>query len=281
MLFDTNNIQQVSSVLLDNVTVQTPGVNAINVGVLDDSWVDLRLINSALIGSGGPNNSGMFVSVDGNANTLARLLVDNNTIAGFQGHGLSLQTAGDSRTLATITGNVIGATTFGGAPVQGNGTGTDPNNLPYFDGINIGVAGNSTVNARIVNNLLEDNFERSLTVQTFNSGVANILLEGNVMGSDFGEDQPPAQTSNLDDMDIVNGPAGTICLAMSNNSFQWPAFVVNNGGAAAFILELDGLTNGIGVPIVIGPVTNAPYGTFCEPAINAEEAFFIANGFDP
>ncbi len=271
MLFDTNNIQQVSRVVFDSVLLQTPGANAVAMSVDTDSWVDFQLTNSSLVGAGGPNNSGMFITIDGNSNTLTRLTIQNNSITNFQGNGINLQTAGDTRTVADISANLISQ----------NGPGTDINNLPYFDGVSIAVAGTSSLNARLENNLFDDNFESSLTVQTLNNAVANILLVGNNMGSDFGEDQPPAQTSNLQDMAIVNGPAGTICLAMSNNTFQWPAFVVNNAGAASYTLELDGLTNGLGVPVIIGAVTPASYGTVCEPAIAAEEAFFISSGFDP
>ncbi len=281
MLFDTNNTQQVSRVMFDNVLIQTPGANAMNMSVLDDSWVDFRVTNSTMIGAGGANASGMVINVDGNNNTFARLFLQNNTIAGFQGNGVNMLTAGDSHTLATFDGNVIGATTFNGAAINGNGSGTDITNLPYFDGINIAVTENSIFNGRFVNNRMNDNFERSLDIQTSNNGVANILLVGNAFGSDFGEDAPPAQTSNLDDMDITNGVGGTICLAMSNNTFQWPAFVFNPGNPTAFTLELDGLTNGIGVPTIVDPVTLAPFGTFCEPAIAAEEALFISKGFDP
>jgi hypothetical protein len=249
--------------------------------VAADSWVDFRLTNSAMIGAGGVNASGMVMSTDGNDNTLTRMVLRNNIIAGFQGNGINMLTAGETRTLLELDGNTIGATVFNGNPIGGNGPGTDPANLPYFDGVNLVVSGDSVLNARITNNTLNDNFERSIDILTTDSGISNLLLVGNTMGSDFGEDAAPAQTSNLVDMVVANDPGGTTCLAMSNNKFQWPAFVTNAAGAAGYILELDGLTNGLGVPIVIGPVTTAPFGTFCEPAIAAEEAFFIASGFDP
>jgi hypothetical protein len=43
---------------------------------------------------------------------------------------------------------------------------------------------------------------------------------------------------------------------------------------------LDGITNGIGFPTLIGgPITNAAFGTIVEPAIQAEETAFGGLGF--
>jgi hypothetical protein len=58
------------------------------------------------------------------------------------------------------------------------------------------------------------------------------------------------------------------------------ADIDNISGASAYNLELDGLTNGVGFPTLIGgPVTNAAFGSVVEPAIQAEEAAFIGLGF--
>jgi hypothetical protein len=67
---------------------------------------------------------------------------------------------------------------------------------------------------------------------------------------------------------------------MSSNAFGLPADIINNSGAASYILEVDGLTNGVGNPtVIVGAVTPTAFGTVVDPAITAEEAAFAGLGF--
>ena len=71
---------------------------------------------------------------------------------------------------------------------------------------------------------------------------------------------------------------------MSTNFFTLPVIFTNTAGAAQFVVELDGLTNGLGVPVFTpnpAAFTINPFGSTCAPAINAEDTAFQANGFTP
>ena len=67
---------------------------------------------------------------------------------------------------------------------------------------------------------------------------------------------------------------------MSNNFFVLPVRLENLGAPADFILELDGSTNGIGVPgILAGGFDLRAFGSTCEPAIVVQEGVFTGLGF--
>ncbi len=284
-LFDTDANLALNSVTFDNVDITNVGSDGVQLSILDDSLVDFTFINGSIRDDYNPlalSDTGFEVDVSGGAGTLARILFQNNVVSnitagtpGFANDGVQITTSGDSHTLATFDGNTI----------INHGPGADITNLPYFDGIDIQVQGSSTFNLNLTDNTLTGNFERSFELNNSGIGsVANIFMRGNTMDSDVGEDAPPVQTSALIDMSVTNGPVATTCLAMSNNFFQFAAQVINLGPPASFILELDGLTNGLGQPVIVGgpaTVTIVPFGTVCQPAIAAEEAFFQANGFPP
>jgi hypothetical protein len=286
-IVDTNANLALSHLYFDNVDITSVGADGFHLSVLDDSLVDFRFTNGSIrddypgftLPAAEPNWFGLEIDVDGGAGTLARMFIQNNVISnitagvsGFTNGGVQITTDGSSHTLATIDGN----------SVLNHGVGVDPANLPYFDGIDIQVLGSSEFNLNLTNNILTGNFERSFDLNNAGVGsVANIFMQGNTMNSDVGEDAPLPITSGLIDMTVTNGAAANTCLAMSNNFFQFAAQVVNNAAPASYLLELDGLTNGLGQPTIIGAVTIVPFGSACQPAIAAEEAFFILNGFPP
>ena len=82
------------------------------------------------------------------------------------------------------------------------------------------------------------------------------------------------------DMNVLNSSLGSVCLAMSNNFFVLPVRLENLGAGVDFVLELDGSTNGIGVPgIQVGAFDLRAFGSTCAPAIAAQEAVFAGLGF--
>jgi hypothetical protein len=293
-IVDSTATGLVNRLLFDNVDVIDVGGTGINSGadgvrltVRDDTWADISFTNGIIQDDFGtftplpapePGFHGFETVVSGNANTLARIFFQNNLVSnitagtlGFVNNGVQITTSGDSRTLATIDGNQI----------FNNGPGTDPNNLPYFDGISITKSDASVLNLVVTNNVVTGNQELSFDLTNGGTGIANIFMAGNSFNSDEGEDTLPPITSNNLDMFVSNAAGAMTCLAMSNNFFASGSIVLNAGLAADFTLELDGLTNGIGQPGVIGVVTVAPFGTVCQPAIAAEEAFFLGVGFPP
>lgn len=293
---DTDANGDVSQIYFDNVEISgvggagaDSGSDGVRLVVFDGSTVDFSFTNGTILddyqGFTLPTIERDFVGFDvdvaGGASTLARIFFQNNEIgnitagiAGFTNDGIQLTTSGASHTLVTIDGNFI----------HDNGPGVDPLNLPYFDGVDVTVSDTSKLNLILTNNTIINNWERSfeLTNSGLAGAMANIVMSGNAMHSDIGEDGPAPITAGAVDMVVLNGAGGSsTCLSMSSNFFFLTAFAINVGAPGTFTLELDGLTNGVGVPIQIGPITPAAFGSTCSPAIAAEEAFFEANGFAP
>jgi hypothetical protein len=201
----------------------------------------------------------------------------NNTIDDFDAFGLVVQTGGAGRTLANVSGNTV---TNNGPLNIANGIG----DLPHEDGIRFLTTGNGVAHARFVNNVMTGNAQQGLNLTAAGTSTLTFSMSGNVIAAN---DQggpfppgPPAPDAFIRDMLSTNGVNANTNLAMSNNTFVFNADINNLSGAASYILELDGITNGVGFPTLIGgPVTNTAFGTVVEPAIQAEEAAFAGLGF--
>lgn len=273
---DTSPNLAVNFVRADNLTITTSGDDAVDINTFDDSFFDFVLTNSTLTNANAGGN-GIEVTAVGAAggsidDNRTRLFVQNNTISGFDFNGIGITGSGDARILANIDANTI----------TNNGQGVDATNLPYFHGISVVATGDSVINASITNNSVTANFEQGVNLATVGSGSINaVMIANSISGNDVGEDVLVPITSGLADMTATNAAGGTMCLAMSNNFFTLPAIVTNAGGAASFRLELDGLTNGVGVPTIVGAVTPGPFSAVCLPAFNTEAAAFVADGFPP
>jgi hypothetical protein len=207
-------------------------------------------------------------------NMRARFL--NSTIDNFDSFGLVVQTGGVGRTLAEVSGNTI---TNNGPLNLINGIA----DLPHEDGVRFLTIGNATANVRFVNNVSTGNAQQGLNLTAAGFSTLTFSMSGNVIAAnDQGGPFPPGPPVDafIRDMLSVNGVNANTNLAMSNNTFVFPADINNLSGAAAYILELDGITNGPGFPTLIGgPVTNTAFGTIVEPSISAEEAAFAGLGF--
>ena len=118
---------------------------------------------------------------------------------------------------------------FNEQPVSTN---EDPNNLLFLDAVRINAFGNSRISARIVNNLFQDNFERGLALDTYESATINALITDNAFdGNDRGQDgdnDVPGTNTNLDDDLIVDFEA------INNEEFFLRAYesavVLDNAG---------------------------------------------------
>ncbi len=198
-----------------------------------------------------------------------RLQFSNNEINEFDSIGLLVQTGGVGRTLGNIYNNQV----FSNGPL------TDEDDLPHEDGVRFLTVANGVANIRFDDNVVTQNYQRGLRLVTEGNSEMNVLMNGNVVAfnDQGGPDDPPERF--LFDMEANNGVNATMGVAMSTNVFLFDVPFINNSGAPAFVVELDGSTNGIGYPTFIGAFTNALFGSTIEPAIQAEEAAFTGLGF--
>jgi hypothetical protein len=205
-----------------------------------------------------------------------RLRFLNNVVDNFDSFGLVVQTGGVGRTLAEVAGNFV---TDNGPLNIVNGIGDVPNE----DGVRFLTTGLGTAHARFNNNVITGNAQQGLNLTAVGNSSLTFSMNGNVIAAnDQGGPFPPGPPVDafIRDMISINGINANTNLAMSSNTFVFPADIDNQSGAAAYNLELDGLTNGVGFPTLIGgPVTIVPFGSVVEPAIVAEELAFIALGF--
>ncbi len=126
--------------------------------------------------------------------------VDQGNGLGFAltGAAVDIATAGDSNLLLDFRNNRIlnnGAGfdndannngRFNEQPVSGL---EDENNQLFQDAVRINAFDNSRISARIVNNLFQDNFERGLSIDTYQSATINAVVTNNAFdGNDRGQD---------------------------------------------------------------------------------------------
>lgn len=264
----------INSITVNSSTLANNAGGALTVFTGTDTFTDVVVRNSLLNGGGA---NGISILADGDNGVLGidnrtRLFAQGNLITNFVGSGIGASATGDASLFVTIDGNEI----------TDNG---DTGGLPFFHGISLAASDDALLNGRITNNLVTDNFERGLLVNTTdNAATALLLASNNFSGNDLGEDptNDPIVDSGIQDLLIVNDATSTTCIAMTNNFFTLDAGFVNAGGLTDFRLELDGVTNSFGGGAsFIGPISFPAFGAFCEPAINAEDAAFQADGFPP
>jgi hypothetical protein len=274
-----NNIA-VNEFRFENTTITNVGDDGFDLNIGDQTFADFSLVNSVL-NNNFTGNHGMEINATGDAaltiDTRLRLNVVGTTINAFDsGDGIDITSAGDAHVFAQIEANVI---TNNGI----NQVAAGQPAVPFADGINILAGGDSEIFTRILNNRITLNAEQGLDIQTVGNGQVTALVSGNFLANNDTQDDiatVPVESGNQD-MTATNGVTGQICISMSTNFFNLPVLFVNNSGAGAFTLELDGLTNGLGVPTLVGPFTILPFGSTCSPAIDAEDLAFRLDGFTP
>ena len=157
------------------------------------------------------------------------------------GAAVDIATFGDSNLLLDFRNNRIlnngagfnnDANNNGRFNEQPVSTSEDGGNLLFQDAVRINAFGNSRISARIINNLFQDNFERGLAIDTYESATINALINNNAFdGNDRGEDGDnniPGTTTNLDDSLITDFEA------INNEEFFLRAYesgvVLDEGG---------------------------------------------------
>ena len=170
---------------------------------------------------------------DGVLDNLTRVTIEDNVIQDFTLEGIDISTFGDAQMLLNITGNQVtnnGAgfnddqdndNVFGEQAGDGAGI-ADPNNLFFYDGVNIDAFDQSTISTRIAANVFTDNFERGLSLNTFSSATINAVVTGN---SFFGNDRGEDADSTLPPVGVGTSAGATPAIAESG---QFDFEAVNN-----------------------------------------------------
>ncbi|MFT5300055.1 MAG: hypothetical protein ACI814_000829 [Mariniblastus sp.] len=194
---------------------------------------------------------------DGLNDNLTKVQLVNNTIQDFTFEGVDINTFGDAQMLLSLVGNNINNNGAGlNNDVDNNNVyndigGVDPNELFFFDGVDINAFDDSTISARIRGNTFTDNFERGLSLNTFNTATINALVDTNVFfGNDRGTD------SDATTPIIAAGQTGGALNTAGEFSFE----AINNEEYYFRSYESPILLNGAGVPITTGGVVIAAPG---------------------
>ncbi len=180
------------------------------------------------IGAATPTNIEIGVAhieSDADLDNLTKVTLVNNTIQDFTNQGVQIETAGDAQMLVSMVGNNI---TNNGAGFNNDTNNNnvfepdagvaDPNNLLFWDGVDINAFDASQISAVITGNVFLDNFERGLSLNTFNTATINALLDDNTFfGNDRGQDAdvtlpptvlgqatPAINTSGFADFEAIN-----------------------------------------------------------------------------
>ena len=149
----------------------------------------------------------------------------------------------------------------------------------FFDGINIDAFDETQISARIVGNLIQDNFEAGLSINTFQGATINALVEANAFdGNDRGQAAVLSPLASVGGAQApVGGIGGSFSVELINNEefffrpFETPFFTFQGGMFAGQLADpatmmplMDMGTPGIlipgntGVDIMGNPV---PFGT--------------------
>jgi hypothetical protein len=265
----------------DTITMGGVGDDGFDINVGTDTFADFSLTNSTL-DNNFTGDHGIEATIVGDdtilgVDTRFRANIVGNTITEFDaGDGIGINTLGDARVFAQIDSNIITNNGFNqvasGAPA-----------LPFSNGIDLSASDTSSIFTRIHNNFVSGNGDPGLGMTTSNTGRIVVSLQNNFMsGNDTQDDGTTLpDESNNQDLLAINGVTGSICISMSTNFFTLPAVLTNFSGPGNFQVELDGLTNGLGQPVLIGAFSFPAFGTVCGPAIDAEELAFELAGFAP
>jgi hypothetical protein len=212
-----------------------------------DSLTRLTITDVQIRDFAGPLQA--FVLGDGDTRVL---VPDGSDDPNFvdQGNGLGFALPGAAVDIATF-GDANLLLDFRNNEILNNGAGydQDPNNnnrfddqpisvnentegLLYYDAVRINAFDDSRISTRIVNNLFQDNFERGLSLDTYQSAtliasITNNAFDGNDRGQDP-DNNAPGSDVNLDD-DLI-----TDFEAVNNEEFFLRAyespFVLDDGG---------------------------------------------------
>ncbi len=243
----------------------------------------------------GVGNLGFAATVVGDfggpLDNLTRIQFTDNVIRDFTFDAVTIDTFGDAQLLAFINSNEIlrngpgvdNLIEFPDNPMT-NAGGVAPvneNELNFFDGVELNANGASQVSLRFGANTLVNNSELGIELNTFGTATINAVIDFNTFANDTGQDADATTagvaTSFLEDFQANNNIAGTMCLALSTNTFQ-SAANFNQNSLNPFTVELDGATNGFTDAALAPGIVTGSVG-ICEGLISDEELFFAAAGF--
>lgn len=290
------NMFRYHEVTMDNTTPLLLGAgDAFRVRNFGDSMLDLVVTDSVItntLSDYNPPGGGGTIFVDtnssigegqgfdirlGGTDSLTRFVLRGTEVSNFNYGAMTIAATNESQLLMDWTGNDIRFNGFGpgDSPIL-DGT---VNQVPGTEtpGIVLAVSGDAVVNYEARNNFISNNYGTNMVqTATGNATINAVWIENDFSVSFLGQD---VNMSNV-------GFNATTCLSMGSNLFNnGQVAFTNSGGAANFTLELDGITNGIAFdfsnPQIVGPRTPAPFGTVCEPAVDANKAAFDALGFPP
>jgi hypothetical protein len=211
------------------------------------------------------------VASDGVDDNLTRLTLIDNVVQDFTFEGINIVTAGDAQMLLTATGNTVNnngaglendADDDGVYNEQPVGDANAITELLFHDGFNIDAVGDSTISARIVGNSFNDNFERGLSINTFQRATINAIVSNNgFLGNDRGQNAsllPLPLSQGADRGEVLINTAAIDDLELINNEeyyfriYESPVFVISGGDNDNDLLD----------PIAGAPVEDGDPGIF-------------------
>ena len=244
----------------------------------------------------GAGDIGFFANITGDfggeLDNLTRIQFSNNLIRDFTFEAVQINTFGDAQLLAFVNSNQIlrngpGLDDVIEFPVDNPATTTmdfvtvNENEANFLNAIEFNAFNNSLVSLRTSANTLVNNYELGISLFTANTATINATLDFNNFANDIGQDMDATAaniaTSFITDFAATNTGFGTMCLALSSNSFAASADF-NQFSANQFAVELDGGTNGF-TDAALGPgIVTGSVGV-CDSLISDEELFVAAAGF--
>ena len=193
-----------------------------------------------------PEEYGLFTQVsDGDLDNLTKVTLENNSIRDFVLNGVDISAQGDAQMLVEATGNDISNNGAGGSnhpednPAFPDNGAANVDQLFYYDGLNIDAFDDSTISTNIVSNFFVDNFERGVSLNTYNSATINAFMDDNTFfGNDRGSEDytlPRLGTGVFEGPRTGLNTAGEFALEAINNEefyirpYETQIFVNGNG----------------------------------------------------
>ena len=271
-------------------------VTAVGNGQLTGVLNDTTIPNSPFLGndSGASAGSLMEIISDGLLDNFTRVTLQDNSIQDFHYEGVDVQTAGDAQLLLAVTGNDISNNGAGADNDANNdnvfgdlGALADPNNLLFYDGVNIDAFDQSTVSVRFNGNIFRDNFERGVSLNTFNRATINASVIGNTFfGNDRGEDGDNVTPLVANgDVQIPVGDSGIFDFEAINNEeyyarpYETTVFLNAAGAVSDFAgMALPAGVNGFPFPVFGNPNFNNGTNVFNTPVAIGRADINLAMG---
>ena len=291
---DTNETMAINTIIVQNNSIDSNAGSGVLLNTGPGTFTDFVLTNNTITNSllGGVRTdgvtppglgSGVAIVTAGDAGMMnpqidsrTRINIVGNAIDLFALDGISVTASGDASVLATITANT--------STNNGDGLMTvGQPDLPFFDGIALTASGSSNINARIANNLVNGNAEFGAELVTMGASTINALFDSNNLnGNDITEDMnnDPIVDANGIDFVATNAIGSDMALSFTNNVLVGD-FFANAGAPGDLILEIDGLSNGVGFAAGAMNITQVGFGSTVDGLITTEEMAFSADGFPP